>query len=146
LATNPATAADLQHRSIKTLSANEVTVGGYLLTDAWNILLASRPSIATRLDALPLDTAFQALVIQVECAMVLRVLSNPDGKLEEEGDDYRYRLDAARSTGALYVSDAELALLGAGDDQSDGAFTIKPAGFTDQSAEYDWITVGSGYL
>jgi hypothetical protein len=78
--------------------------------------------------------------------MVLRVLSNPDGKLEEEGDDYRYRLDAARSTGALYVSDAELALLGAGDDQSDGAFTIKPAGFTDQSAEYDWITVGSGYL
>jgi hypothetical protein len=56
LATNPATAADLQHRSIKTLSANEVTVGGYLLTDAWNILLASRPSIATRLDALPLDT------------------------------------------------------------------------------------------
>jgi hypothetical protein len=72
--------------------------------------------------------AFRSLLIQVQCAMVLRVLNNPDGKYEESGDDYSYKRDSAVSTGALYLSDAEALLLGVGDSDSDGAWTIRPAG------------------
>lgn len=138
MATNPATASDLQARSLRTLSAQELSVGATLLGDAWNIILARVPSVADRLDALPADLAFKALVVQVECAMVLRVLSNPDGKLEESVDDYSYRIDAALSTGALYLSDAEEDVLGIGDGLSSDAFTIKPAGWTDPVISSGW--------
>lgn len=137
MATNPAAASDLQARSLRTLSADELAVGETLLEDAWNIIITRMPSVATRLDVVPLDTAFEALVIQVQCAMVLRVLANPDGKREEHGDDYGYTIDAARSTGALYLSDVEADMLGTGDDGSD-AFTIKPAGLTPDVVD-EWV-------
>jgi hypothetical protein len=128
MAVNMATGQDLTTRSLRTLTSQEVTVGTVWLEDAWNILLARVPSIATRLDQQSPDPVFRSLVVQIQVAMVLRVLNNPSGKLEESVDDYRYRLDQAVSTGALYVSDAEVALLSAGDDVSEGAFTIRPAG------------------
>lgn len=134
MATNPATGSDLEARSLRTLTNREIEVGTILLEDAWNIVLGARPQVAGRIDAEPPQTAFRGLVVQVLCAMVLRVLNNPDGKLEEQGDDYRYRLDQAVSTGALYLSDAELARLSEGDDTSDGAFTIRTdAGLTNQA-------------
>jgi hypothetical protein len=117
---SPAVLQDLTDRSLRPLSDQEQTVGGVLLEDAWNLILSQRPSAADRIT----DAAFRALVVQVQCAAVLRVLRNPEGKLEEQIDDYRYRLDSATSTGALYLTDAELALLGAGDGQSDGAWSI----------------------
>lgn len=141
MASNPATTTDLENRSLRTLSPQELAVGEFLLEDAWNILLASRPSVATRLDALPLDAAVKALVVQVQVAMVLRVLNNPDGKYEETGDDYSYRRDQAVSTGSLYLSDAESALIGAGDDQSDGAWSIRPAGHTPAGPDL-WVMAG----
>lgn len=125
MATNPATQSDLADRSLRTLTTRELEVGAVLLEDAWNIVLGARPQVADRLDANPTPVAFRGLVVQILCAMVLRVLNNPDGKLEEQGDDYRYRLDQAVSTGALYLSDAELARLSEGDDVSDGAFSIR---------------------
>ena len=131
MASSPATATDLSNRSLRTLTTQETTVGGVLLGDAWNIIVAKVPSADARLDA----AAFESLVVQIQCAMVLRVLNNPDGKLEEAGDDYRYRLDQAVSTGALYISDAETALLGTNDSGSDGAFTIRPGG----------VVSGNGY-
>lgn len=127
MATNPASGTDLLRRSLRTLSDKEVQVGSTLLGDAWTAILTRVPSVSTRLDIVPLDTTFQALVIQIECAMVLRVLNNPDGKLEETGDDYSYRLDAAVSTGALYLTDTEAGLLTASGG-SVGAFTIRPVG------------------
>lgn len=127
MATNPATSADLQARSFRTLSAGELSVGSTLLGDAWAIVLTARPAVEARLDKLPADLQFKSLVVQTLCAMVLRVLSNPNGKLEERQDDYQYRLDSAVSTGALYLSDAELARLSEGDDASDGAWTIGPS-------------------
>ena len=127
MAVNPATGADLQARSFRTLEAGELSVGSTLLGDAWAIVLSAKPSVADRLDKTPVDTVFKSLVVQTLCAMVLRVLSNPDGKLEESQDDYRYRLDSAVSSGALYLSDAELARLGEGDDGADGAWTIGPS-------------------
>ena len=120
----PATSSDLQARSFRTLSADELTVGGVLLDDAWTLVLSAKPSAADRITT---DTVFLALVKQTLCAMVLRVLSNPEGKLEERQDDYQYRLDSAVSSGALYLSEAELARLSEGDGVSDGAFTIRPA-------------------
>ena len=127
MATNPADIDDLKARSFRTLTATEQSVGATLLGDAWAIVLAAKPTVSDRLDNVPKDTVFESLVIQTLCAMVLRVLSNPSGKLEERQDDYQYRLDAAVSSGALYLSDAELARLSEGDDVSDGAWTIGPS-------------------
>ena len=127
MATNPATNSDLQARSFRTLTTGELAVGTTLLGDAWAIVLSAKPSVADRLDKLPPDLVFKSLVVQTLCAMVLRVFSNPEGKLEERQDDYQYRLDAAVSSGALYLSDSELARLSEGDDGSDGAWTIGPS-------------------
>lgn len=121
----PATSADLQARSFRPLDAGAIAVGGTLLDDAWAIMLSANSSVAGRLDKVPGDPVFRSLVVQTLCAMVLRVISNPEGKLEERQDDYQYRLDAAVSSGALYISDAELARLAEGDSVSDGAWTIR---------------------
>lgn len=117
---SPAVLQDLIDRSFRPLSDQEQAVGEVLLGDAWGVILAARPSVESRVS----DAVFKSLVVQIQCAMVLRVLRNPDGKLEEQIDDYRWRRDAATSTGLLHLTDAELALLGNGDNQSDGAWTI----------------------
>lgn len=126
MATNPASSQDLQDRSFRTLTQGELDVGDTLLDDAWAIMLTAKPNVNDRLNVTPKDTVFEALVIQILCAMVMRVLNNPEGKLEESQDDYRYRLDSAVSSGALYISDSELARLSDGDSASDGAWTIFP--------------------
>lgn len=125
MATSPASVNDLVNRSLRPLTDAEQLVGEVLLEDAFNIIVSARPSVGTRLDGTPADP-FLRLVIQVQCAMVLRVLNNPEGLLEEGEDTYRYRRDAAVSTGALYLADGELSRLSAGDDASDTAFTISP--------------------
>lgn len=127
MATNPATSTDLQNRSLRTLSAQEIAVGSTLLGDAWAILTTRIPGLSARLDA---DAGgLESVTVQVLCAMVLRVLNNPDGKFKEQIDDYSYQLDSAVSTGSLYLSDAEFGLLtDLADGISDGAWTIKPAG------------------
>lgn len=117
-----ATVNDLKDRSLRPLTEPEQSAGGVLLEDAWSILVAQRPTLPDRAAT---DAAYAALVVQVQCTMVLRVLRNPDGKLEEQIDDYRWRRDAAVSSGALYVTDAELALLGSGDGVSGGAWSIR---------------------
>lgn len=124
--TGPATIDDLTARSFRPLKDQEKTVGGVLLEDAWNLILKQRPYAADKVT----DPAYKSLAIQVQCAMVLRVISNPEGKLSEQIDDYQYRRDSAVSDGSLYVSDAELALLTTSVSGSDGAWTIntRPAG------------------
>lgn len=126
MATNPAIANDLAARSLRPLSEVELAWGATRLDDAWNIIIARLPSLDVRLNEFP-PASLVSLVIQVECAMVLRVLNNPDGKLEETIDDYTYRLDQSVSTGALYMSDAEFSLLGSSGG-SETAFTIRPTG------------------
>jgi hypothetical protein len=125
----PATGTDLGSRSLRVLSAHELTVGATLLNDAWGIIVNRVPGIEARFANYPEGETLRALIIQVQTSMVLRVLYNPEGKLSETQDDYSYRLDSATSTGSLYLSDAELALLGAGSVVSEGAYTIKPAGW-----------------
>lgn len=128
MATNPATSTDLQNRSLRTLSVQESTVGSTLLEDAWAIVTTRIPGLPVRLDAAGSE-GLRSVVVQVLCAMVLRVLNNPDGKFKETIDDYSYQLDSAVSTGALYLSDAEADLLAdTASGVSEGAWTIKPAG------------------
>lgn len=118
---NPVTVADLIARHA--LSAGQSAAAPYLLTDAWAIIRARIPGLEARLTAATLDVA---LVVQVETAMVLRVLSNPDGKRQEAIDDYSWTRDNAVSTGLMYLSDAELDLLSL--PTLTGAFTITPYG------------------
>lgn len=81
----------------------------YTLLDRAERLLTSRiPTIAARVTAGTLDVQ---TVIDIEAAMVERVLRNPDGKKTESIDDYSYTRDGALSSGSLYVSDEEIALL-----------------------------------
>lgn len=102
---NPATTADIEARW-RPLATQETTNADALLTDAWALLLARRPTLEADIAA---ETVSEANVVRVVVAMVLRVLRNPDGKLEEKIDDYSYRRDSATSTGGLYLTDDELA-------------------------------------
>lgn len=116
---SPAGVGDIAARYQRALTADETRVLDAAIQDSYAILLAADPTIDERW---PTSPVLMALVVQVQAAMIIRVLRNPDGKLEESIDDYRYRLDSAVSTGALYVSAAELALL-AGRKRR-GAFSI----------------------
>ncbi len=126
MATNPATVQDLVNRSLRPLTSDETTAAPFLLGDAWNQAIRVVPSLPGRLDAN--EANLSAAVVQVLCAAVLRLFANPDGKLEEHGDDYGYRFDSAISRGALYISDEEIEQLSVGTGQTGGAFTIRPVG------------------
>ena len=102
---NPASTSDIEARW-RNLSLQEATNAATFLDDAWNLLLGRRPTLEADIAA---GTVTTANVVRVVCAMVLRVLKNPDGKTEESVDDYSYKRDGAVSSGALYVTPDELA-------------------------------------
>lgn len=105
---NPVTPSDIAAR-FRTLTTAEQALAQALLDDSWAILIARDATLATR----SADGSLDAVLRVVESAMVLRVLRNPDGKKQEAIDDYSWTRDSAISSGALYVSDDELALLSA---------------------------------
>lgn len=113
---SPVEVSDLESRW-RLLSDAETIVAQALLDDAWAVVLSRIPDVETR-DG--------ALVRAVLCAMVLRVMRNPDGKRQESIDDYSWTIDDTRSSGALYLSEQEMELLTP--ESSSGAFTIRPAG------------------
>lgn len=102
---NPATISDITDR-FRALTAAESTKALAYLDDAWWLLTGRLQHLEANMAA---GTVSEGNVVRVVCAMVIRVLQNPEGLLEEEIDDYRRRRDALTSTGALMVSDAELA-------------------------------------
>jgi hypothetical protein len=98
-----ATVEDLRGRLLgRDLTADEETKAPALLADASAIMRARFPS---------LDTSTPPTAVGVCCAMVLRVLKNPDGKRSETIDDYSYTIDSARSAGELYLTEQEAAQL-----------------------------------
>lgn len=102
---NPASISDVVLRW-RPLTEQEAATATAFLDDAWALLTARRPSLEADLTA---GTVSHANAVRVVSAMVLRLLKNPEGKLEESIDDYRYRRDSALSSGELYVTDDELA-------------------------------------
>lgn len=102
---NPAAIADIEARW-RPLSAQEATNAQAFLTDAWAYLLARRPDLEATITA---GTVSTDNAIRVVCAMVLRVLKNPDGWEDEAIDDWRGKRASAIASGELYATPAELA-------------------------------------
>jgi hypothetical protein len=145
MAESPASVTDLVRRSLRPLTDIEQTWAATRLDDAYTQIVALRPTVDSRLESNTVPDAFVRLVVQVQCAMVLRVLNNPDGVLEESGDDYTRRLDALVSTGELKATDAELKMLSAFDATGDEAFTVRAAS-TFRIAPDPWLLLGTTSL
>lgn len=67
----------------------------------------------------------QPLLVDVVVQAVARKARNPDGKVSEDIDDYRYRLNTDAARGDLFITADEWALLSP--DSGSSAFTIRPA-------------------
>ncbi|MFB7739574.1 Gp19/Gp15/Gp42 family protein [Streptomyces sp. NPDC056112] len=107
-----ATLEDLADRLGRDLTAVETRQATSLLEDASALIVERFPRYATT----PTQTSKK-----VCCAMVLRVLRNPEGKRQESIDDYSYTIDSSRSAGELYLTDNEAAEL---QPSRTGAFSI----------------------
>ncbi len=104
---NPATVPDLQDRW-RPLSPQETVNAEAFLDDAWALLLDKRRTLEADVTA---GTVSEANVRRVVCAMVLRVLKNPDGWEDESIDDWRGKRAAAVASGELHVTPSELATI-----------------------------------
>lgn len=133
LPTNPATIDDVTKRAFRSLTPTEVISATTLLDDAWYMLLGStvgsqvifRLTVSAELPII--DPVFEKNVIRVLSTAVVRVVHNPTGDLETEGDDFRRRKDAAVSSGRLYITAEELGELFPSEGTGN-AFTIRPMG------------------
>ena len=108
---NPASPQDVIDSIERPLSADEVRVLPNWLDRAWRILNREVPGIAAR-NELPVENAAHLPaddVRDVVVAMVERKLRNPDGTRTWSGDDYSQTVDAALSSGQLYVTADERA-------------------------------------
>lgn len=106
------------------LSDAEGVTATVLLGRVSALIRLRHPDMDARVAA---DPDYATVVAGISVDAVLRVLRNPDGKVQESIDDYTYRRADAVSDGVLYVTDAEWALLTPG-SVSNGAFTIRPGG------------------
>lgn len=102
---NPADVSDLESRW-RPLSAQETTNATAFLADAWALLLGRRPSLEADMTA---GTVSMDNVTRVVCAMVLRVMKNPNGFASEAIDDWSGTRNALIASGELTVTPAELA-------------------------------------
>ena len=102
---NPATTQDLEARWRPLTPQEQINAQAYL-ADAWWMLTGRRQSLEANLLA---GTVSPGNVTRVVCAMVLRVLKNPDGIAVESVDDYRFTRDSLVSSGLLMVTASELA-------------------------------------
>ena len=106
-----ATALDVA-AGFRPLTEAEALIVPTLLDRAEAILLASVPSLPARVSDGSLSVAS---VVLTEAAMVERVLRNPDGRRQgsQSIDDFTesWTIDNAVSSGALYLSEIELAML-----------------------------------
>lgn len=119
---SPATIQDVAVRW-RSLSTDEEAKAQVLLDDAWLLIKLRNSTIETRLSATP-ATLDVGLVVMVQCAMAIRVLRNPDGKRQEQIEDYSYQRDDSPS-GELFLSPDELELL-AEVTSASVAYTIRP--------------------
>jgi len=93
-----ATLDDIADRLGRDLTAEEERRATANLADATALILNRFPQYETT----PTDVSKK-----VACAMVLRVLTNPNGKRQESIDDYSYTVDSSRSRGEVYLSEDE---------------------------------------
>ena len=127
MATNQAELSDVTRRMLRPLTPAEETFVPVALGDAFQQLLIRAPGLAGKLDdpAVPDGDPIRLTTIATQCAMVKRVLTNPDGILEEPTDDYTRRLDAALSSGQIVPTDQELSTLAIAVGNPEGAFSVR---------------------
>lgn len=114
-----ATVDDVNDRLLgRDLTAAERAKVPTLIADASAIMRREVPGVD--------DPAPPATAVGVCCAMVLRVVTNPVGKRQEQVDDYSYTVDSSRSTGNLYLSDEERDLLDPRTTAGSKSFSITP--------------------
>lgn len=121
---NPVTMADLEGR-FRSLSDEETPFAESLLADAWALATLQLPGLNP---AVTSGAANRDAVVAIISAMVIRVLRNPDGVRQWSVDDYSEMRDNTISSGALYLSEDELSLLGTaiGGTRPRRAFSITP--------------------
>ena len=102
---NPADISDIESRW-RPLSAQEAVNATAFLSDAWAMLLGRRPSLDADITA---GTVSTDNVTRVVCAMVLRVMKNPNGFASETIDDWSGTRDALIASGELRITSDELA-------------------------------------
>ena len=103
---SPASVDDVAARMSRELTLLERDSAAVFLDDAWAMVQIRRPSLVADLDAgtVPTQNATRVLAW-----MVVRVLKNPEGYDSETIDDWTGRRNALVASGALHVTDDELA-------------------------------------
>ncbi len=104
-----ATVGDVSARLGRELSSDEAEQVSTLLGDAELLIKTRIPDLLARVAAGTIDSA---VVIMIEANMVLRVVRNPDGYVQETDGNYSYQVSTAVASGRLSVLDDEWSWLG----------------------------------
>lgn len=110
---NPADIEDVRGSIERPLTADEERVIPEWLAKAWRLLQREVRGIPARIALPETDVGYLAVddVKDVVVAMVERKVRNADGLRAWSGDDYEQTVDAALSSGQIYVSASEIASL-----------------------------------
>lgn len=104
---NPAAVADIEARW-RPLVDHEPANAEAFLSDAWAEVLSRRPNIESDIES---GGVSSDNVVRVICAMVLRVLRNPEGYDQESIDDWSGRRNSLVADGILRITPDELAAI-----------------------------------
>lgn len=114
-----ATPEDVEVRFMRPLDEDEKRVVAARLEDAELLLRSRIPDLDEKVTTGVLD---QALVVMVEAEMVLRLIRNPDGLVQETDGSYSYSTSQKVASGLLEVLPREWTLLGV----RSGVYVIDP--------------------
>lgn len=105
-----ATAQDVQDRLLgQTLTTEEKQVVEVRLGDAERLLKARIADLLAKAES---DVDYFENVVMVEAEMVLRLIKNPEGYIQETDGNYSYMISQQVASGRLTVMDDEWSLLG----------------------------------
>lgn len=110
--------ADVQNRWMEPLN-NQQTVIETRLDDAELLITNRIPDLDDKVASGKID---EAMVVLVESEMLIRLIRNPEGYMQESDGSYSYMLNQKLATGHLAVEPREWRWLGL----SGGAFVIRP--------------------
>jgi len=114
-----ATPADVEIRLGRPLEPDEAQIVETRLNDAERLIRSRIPDLDERVTEGIID---RDTLVMIEADAVLRLVRNPEGYVEEQDGDYRYRLSEKVASGELDILAKEWALLGV----RDGVFVIRP--------------------
>jgi hypothetical protein len=94
---------------VESAELKEESAATQWLDDAWGIVQDEIPGVIRRMALNEADPSHlrRESVARVMVAMVIRVLRNPDARRQLGEDTFQETVDAAVSTGQLYISEVE---------------------------------------